>query len=169
MTAAALFTGASINHSASAQNTLAEPVLFSNPATEEAADLEATSFLTRPAQQSSPEQLEHVQVKQARPWEPSASEFTQLQREIFEYLFTGIELTPEQVQYLRAEIDRMYDARVALMIGSFGQDDETINAQIQAQDEEFYARIEQGLTPEQIEQMRENQARALREAGLSAE
>lgn len=135
------------------------------------AELQAleAEFLSRLSQQLSPEQIQQIQARQAQLWEPSPEELAQLQQETFEYFFAGIDLTPEQEQYLRTEIDQAYQARLALMVQLIGADPDVIEAQIQALDEVFYARLQAGLTPEQIQQMQENETLVLQESALPVE
>ena len=72
-------------------------------------------------------------------------------------LFDDIELTPKQDQFVRAELDRYDQAFNEIMdrVESEGRDfsDTEIQA-LEALDDEFLNRLEQGLSPEQVQQVR---------------
>ena len=143
------------------------------------ADLQALEdeFFARLAQRLSPEHIQQVRDNDERiarewespeeiaePWEPSPEEIAEWQQEHFEYRFSWLELTPEQEQFIRAEIARDFEARLEIMDKASELNEADLEAAIVKLEDEFFARLEQGLPPEQMQQIRENEERLANEA-----
>ena len=134
-------------------------------------------FFDRLAQGLSPEQIQQVRDNDERiaseweapeeiaePWEPSPEEIAKWEQEHFEYRFAWLELTSEQEQFIRAEIARDLEARLEIMGMASDLGEADLEAAIVKLEDEFFARLEQGLTPEQMQQIRENEERLANEA-----
>lgn len=130
-----------------------------------------------------PEQM--VQVRQniseaeaeVENWEPTPEEVAAWEADIrqqsFDQWFGGIEMTPEQEAFIKAEIDRSADAnnRVIAEAEADGSDlmemsdaeYAVLEEEFKAIEEEFDERIAARLSAEQMQQYQENQNRLLEE------
>lgn len=89
-----------------------------------------------------------------------------IQQQTFEQWFEGVELTSEQEQFVRAEIARDHQALNELVDraeAESGDIRDVTDAEFQALEDEFFARLHQKLSPEQIQKVQDNQARIARE------
>ncbi|MEL6321260.1 MAG: hypothetical protein AAFQ57_11515 [Cyanobacteria bacterium J06626_14] len=137
------------------------------------ADLQALedTFFTRLEQTLSPEQIQQVRenderiaIEQVAAWEPSPEVIAEWLQITFEYRFENVELTPEQETLVRAELARDLEARLDLTDPTNDLTEADIEASFLRLDNEFFTRLEQALSPEQIQQVRENDARLISEA-----
>ena len=89
-----------------------------------------------------------------------------IQQKLFEQWFEGVELTSEQEQFVRAEIARDQQALNELVDraeAEGGDIRDVTDAEFQAREDDFFARLHQKLSPEQIQKVQDNQARIARE------
>ena len=95
-------------------------------------------------------------------WETEIEQ--EIRQYVFEDWFRGIELTPEQEEFARAEVtrdDQAFHEMVKLLEAEESELSALIDAQEEILDATFYARLTQYLSPEQIQQVRDNRKRIM--------
>ncbi|MCG8366661.1 MAG: hypothetical protein MJA27_25425 [Pseudanabaenales cyanobacterium] len=80
----------------------------------------------------------------------------EMQQALFEEWFAGIELTPKQEQFVRAEITRYNQVSDEAAERAYEVGRDLTEEDFQVLDNNFFARLEQGLNSEQIQQMQDN-------------
>ena len=131
-------------------------------------------FLNQLSAKFSPAQIQQVQenIERAKQAVLKADEIllaeqphweAEIQQQLFEQWFEGIEPTPEQEQFVRAEIARSEQAFNEMTDRAEAEGRFWNDAEVEAVEDEFYIRLEQGLSLEQIQQVRDNRKRLARE------
>ena len=126
------------------------------------ADFQAVydDFFTRLEPGLSSEKIQQVQDNFDRyhaPHSPEEEACWEIERQqaLFEEWFTGIELTPKQEQFVRAEITR-YGQVSDSLDRAYEEGRELPENAYQSFEDEFFARLEQGLSSGQLQQVRFN-------------
>ena len=100
-------------------------------------------LFTRLEQELGPEQFQRFQFNYDRPYYS---------------VFEGISLTPQQLQFARAEFYRYDQAFTKIVDPVVDEGRDFSDPELQAlnsRDDELFARLEQGLSPEQVQQIRD--------------
>lgn len=82
-----------------------------------------------------------------------------IQEILFKAWFLGIELTLEQERFVQAEISWLNQSILKLAEQARAEDRDTSDDELQMIDDRFYARLEQGLSSKQIQQLRDNRVK----------